>query len=333
MPNKKLINDPEHIVKEMLEGFATGYGELVEKLPDSSVIVRKNKKKAGKVGLTIGNGAGHEPAVIGWVGEGMLDANAVGDVFAAPGADTIAEAVKASDRGNGVVLLVSNHSGDVLNAEMAVDLLAGEDIKVEPVILYDDIASAPKGQEEERRGAVGTIFNYKITGAYAEEEEEIEKVKQMAERVRDNTRSLSIAVEAGNSPVDGEKMFELPDDEVEIGMGVHGEVASGRTKMKPAAEIAEEMLTALLEDLEVESEEELLVIVNGNGGTTLMELLIFYRQVAQLAEERGIKIYKPLIGEFITTQEMKGASLSICRAKEEFKPLWAASTEAPYFLW
>lgn len=331
MANKKLINDPENLVQEMLKGYVKAFEDRVYLAGEERVLARKPVQQGEKVGVTIGNGAGHEPAVIGWVGEGMLDANAVGDLFAAPGPERISAAVRESDSGHGVVLLISNHSGDVMNAGLAMDELSDESYKVEPVILYDDVASAPKGEEEERRGALGTLFNYKITGTFAENSKDIEAVKEVAQNVRDSTRSIGVGLESGTSPVTSESLFKLPDDQIEVGLGVHGDEAAGRQKFEGADGLARQTFSMLIEDLEAEPGSELLVIVNSMGGTTLMELFTFYNSLENYAKSEGYSFYKPLVGELITTQETAGVSVAICRAEPKFKKLWQKPTKAPYF--
>ncbi|SKC89670.1 dihydroxyacetone kinase subunit DhaK [Maledivibacter halophilus] len=330
MKSKKFINDPDNIVEDTIEGFINAYGDRIKKLSNSDVIIRKNLEK-GKVGLVIGNGSGHEPACIGFVGKNMLTANGYGGIFAAPGPDTLYDAIEAADTGEGVCVLISNHAGDVINSKMAIDMAQDDDINCEGVILYDDIASSPKGQEEERRGTAGTLFSYKIVGSYAEEGHSLEKVVKMAKKVRDNTRTLTVATVPGTSPITGYKMFEIDDDEIEIGMGVHGEAAAHTMKISTAEEIAKVMCERLIEDKPYLEGDEITVIVNGCGQTTYMELLIFYNEVQKILNEKGIKIYKPAIGNFITTQEMGGIALGFCKLDDEMKKMWAKETDAPGF--
>lgn len=330
MKTKKIINSTDNIVAETIEGFVKAYGDRIEKLPTAQVVLRKDMK-AGKVAVIIGNGAGHEPACLGFIGENMLTANIVGGLFAAPGPDDIYEGIKACDNGAGVCLLISNHAGDVINARMALDMAEDDEIRCKGVILYDDIASAKKGEEQERRGTAGTLFSYKIVGAYAEEGHALEEVVKMAEKVRDNTRTLSVATIPGYSPITGYKMFEIADDEIEIGMGVHGEAAAHNMKMASAKEIAEVMCSKLIEDKPFLEGDEITVLVNGCGQTTLMELTIFYNEVDKILSAKGISIYKPAIGSYITTQEMGGIALAFCKLDKEMKKLWAKQTDAPWF--
>lgn len=327
---KKLINAPETLVDDMLEGYAAAYGDLVRCQPGSRIVLRAQPKSRG-VGLVIGNGSGHEPIAMGWVGHGMLDANAVGDVFTAPGPDLIVEALRRANPGEGCLLLISNHAGDVMNGELAVEMAREEGIQIEPLIMYDDISSAPKGRESERRGAPGTMFIYKIVGARAEEGANLEELRSLGEAVRDATRTLSVAVSPGTSPLTGDAMFYLESDEIFIGMGVHGEAGFKKQKIAPAHEVVRTMAEAILEDLPFQSGDEVLAFVNGAGGTTLGELLIVYRELEGVLSERNIRPYRPLVGTFITTQEMGGMSISLCRVSDEFKRLWDASVRVPFF--
>ncbi len=328
---KKLVNQVGGIVEDMITGYVAAYGDIVDRLPGSNVIVRRTPKQSGRVGLVIGNGSGHEPVAMGWVGRGMLDANALGSVFTAPPPAQILQAIRAADRGAGMILLISHHAGDLMNGEMAVDLARAEDMRVEALVMYDDIASAPRGREAERRGAPGTMFIYKILGARAEEGAPLEELMALGQRVRDATRTLAVALSAGVSPVSGAKIFELPEDEIFIGMGVHGEAGMGRGKMGPAADIVAVMADAILADLPFHAGDEVLAFVNGSGGTTLMELLIAYGALAGILERRGIRTVRPLVGEYVTTQESQGMSISLCRCDAEMRRLWLAPAVVPFF--
>lgn len=330
MTVKKFINNKDDLVKDTVEGLVAAFGDRIEKLENSNVIIRKSKEQ-GKVGVIIGNGAGHEPACVGFVGKNMLTANAYGGIFAAPGPDTIYDAIEAADTGAGVCVLISNHAGDVINAKMAMDMAEDDDMLCKGVILYDDIASAPKDEITERRGTAGTMFNYKITGSYADEGHSLDEVVKMAEKVRDNTRTLTVATLPGTSPITGYPMFEIADDEAEIGMGVHGEAAAHNMKMSSSEDVAKVMCDMLIADKPYVEGDEVAVLVNGCGQTTLMELLIFYRDVEKVLAENGIKCFKPAIGNFITTQEMGGIALAFCKMDDEMKRMWVKETDAPYF--
>jgi len=327
---QKLINQPENILSEMLQGFAAAYADIV-RLTDSGLIVRRTPKAAGKVGLVIGNGSGHEPAMIGLVGEGLFDVNVPGEIFTAPGPERIVEGIKAADRGAGVLVCVSHHAGDLMNAEMALELCQMEGIaNVEMVVLYDDISSAPKGHEPERRGTAGLFFVWKMLGAYAETGASLAECKALAEKVRDNTRSLAMALTAGANPITGETMFQLPDDEIEIGMGVHGEVGAGRHKLSMADATVDLMLPSIIADLPFAAGDDVLVLLNNSGSLTLMELFILYRRVAERLKEADIRVYKSWIGQYATTQEMSGFAISLCRADDQLKQLWDAPANGAY---
>ena len=321
---KKLINQPEDIQREMLEGLAAAYGDVV-RLTDDGLIVRRKAKAVGKVGLVIGNGTGHEPAMIGLIGPGWLDVNVPGGIFAAPGPERIVDGIRAADRSAGVLLLVSHHEGDRINAEIALELCAAQGIgPVEMVLLYDDISSAPRGQEAERRGTAGLFFVWKMLGAYAETDATLEQCRVMAEKIRDNTRSLALALTPGSSPFNGAAMFDLPDDQMEIGMGVHGEVGQGQQAFTSADATIDLMLPPILSDLPYKAGDEVLVMLNNSGSMTQMELFILYRCVAQRLAEVGIQTYKAWIGRYATTQEMAGFALSLCKVDAQLKALWDA---------
>ncbi|MEM6282354.1 MAG: dihydroxyacetone kinase subunit DhaK [Chloroflexota bacterium] len=327
---QKLINQPENILSDMLSGFVAAYHDIVQ-LTDNRLIVRRNPKAEGKVGLVIGNGSGHEPAMIGLIGEGLFDVNIAGEIFTAPGPERIVEGIKAADRGAGVLVCVSHHAGDLMNAEMALELCEMEGIdNVEMVVLYDDISSAPKGSESERRGTAGLFFVWKMLGAFAEQSDDLNACKAIAEKIRDNTRTLAMALTSCTNPITGELMFELPDDEMEIGTGVHGEVGFGRQKVASADETIDLMLPRIIEDLPFQSGDDVLVMLNNSGSMTLMELFILYNRVAQILADNSINVYKSWIGPYATTQEMAGFALSLCRVDDELKALWDAPANGAY---
>ena len=328
---KKLINDPEDIVEDMLDGYVAAFENMVARADNPRVIVRRNPKPANRVGIAIGNGSGHEPIAVGWIGEGMLDANAVGDVFVAPPAEVIADALAEADRGSGALLLISQHAGDVINGRMAIDLARNRGILAEALLMYDDVASAPKGQEKNRRGAPGTTFVYKILGAAAEEGIGLGELKKLGERVRDGTRTLAAALSTGFSPITGEPILELPAGRIFIGMGVHGEPGLGEQPMAKARDLVATMLPRIIDDLPYRAGDEVLVLINGAGATTLMELLIVYKAVDKHLRGMRITNLEPLIGNFVTTQDTAGFSISLCKVGPDIKRLWAAPAKAPYF--
>ncbi len=327
---KKLINRPQNILSEMLEGFAAAHGDIV-RLTDNGLIVRRQPKARGKVGLVIGNGSGHEPAMIGLVGEGLFDVNIPGEIFTAPGPERIVEGIKAADSGAGVLVCVSHHAGDLMNAEMALELCQAEGLdNVEMVVLYDDVSSAPKGSEPERRGTAGLFFVWKMLGAFAETGASLAECKAVAEKIRDRTRTLGMALTSCAHPITGLPMFELPDDEMEIGMGVHGEVGLGRQKFVSADAAVDLMLPPILEDLPFRAGDEVLVLINNSGSLTLMEMFILNRRVAQRLVEAQIRVYKSWLGPYATTQETAGFALSLCRVDDQLKQLWDARANGAY---
>ena len=329
---KKLFNSQETMVDDMIEGFVAAFPHVVRGKNDPRIVVRSApKNRDEKVTLLIGNGSGHEPIAMGFIGEGLLDANVVGDVFAAPSADLILDGIAEVNGKAGSILLVSQHSGDVINGGAAVMLAEETGLKVKPLYMYDDISSAPKGEESERRGAPGTMFIYKILGAAAEEGMDFETLYTLGEAVRDNTRTLAAAVSPGISPLNGKAMFSLPDDEIYLGMGVHGEPGIGREKYGPVSGLVETIIEALLEDRPIAAGGKAAVIVNGMGGTTLMELLTIYGQTEKALSARGIAAIAPMVGTFVTTQEMGGFSISLLTPTPEMLRYWCAPSDTPHF--
>lgn len=317
----KLVNNPKDIVQEMLEGYAAAYPEII-RLTDG-LIVRTKPKEAGKVGLVIGNGSGHEPAMIGWVGNGLFDVNIPGPIFTSPGPAKIAEGIQAADTGGGVLVCVSNHSGDVLNAEMALERIADStSCRAEMVVLYDDVSSAPKGREQDRRGSAGLFFVWKIVGAYAEEGASLEQCKAMAERVRDNTRTISAGLTGCAHPVTGEPIAEVPNNEIVIGVGIHGEGGVDSRPVMTADETMDTMLSVVLDDLPYGAGDDVCVLVNNAGSLTQMELAILYRRANQMLTERGMRIHRAWLGSYATTQDTAGFAISICRVDAEMRRLY-----------
>jgi len=331
MKMKKFINNPENLVSELLQGYALAYPDKV-KLAGKNIVVRAVPKAMGKVGVVTLGGSGHEPGLSGFVGMGLLDASIPGEIFAAPGPPRCLEAIKLADRGAGVLLVVLNHQGDVLTANLTLELAAQQGLKVKQVLLHEDIASGSRDKPEDRRGLVGFLPVYKVAGAAAEEGQSLEEVLALAERLERNMRTLSVAARSAMHPSTGLELSPLGDDEMEIGAGQHGESGPGRMKLKSADETAEIMLERLLEDLEARSGDELLVIVNGMGATTLMELFIVFRRVSQLLAAKSIKLVRSLVGEFITAQEQAGFQLFVARLDRELLRLWDAPCDAPYLV-
>ncbi|ABK61464.1 MULTISPECIES: dihydroxyacetone kinase subunit DhaK [Clostridium] len=328
---KKIINDPNLVVDEMLEGMVAAHPEYIKKLDNADVLVRKNSPVKGKVALVSGGGSGHEPAHGGYVGEGMLDGAVAGAVFTSPTPDQIYEAIKAVDGGNGVLLVIKNYSGDVMNFEMAKDMADMEGIKVESVVVNDDVAVENSTFTAGRRGIAGTVFVHKIAGAKAESGASLEEVKNVAEKVINNVRSMGMALSSCIVPAAGKPNFTLGEDEVEIGMGIHGEPGTHREKLSSADEITEHLLNKILEDMKVESGEEVAVMVNGLSSTPLMELYIVNKKVSELLKEKGIKVHKTFVGEYMTSLEMAGFSISLLKLDTELKELLNAKADTPAF--
>jgi len=329
MAMKKLLNDPDNLVAELLEGYTLAYEDKI-RLTDSGLVVRAAPKADGKVGLVTLGGSGHEPALSGFVGEGMLDVSVPGEIFAAPGAPACLEALKLADRGAGVVFIVLNHSGDVLAANMTMQMVQKEGLNVRQVLTHEDIAGAPRSEPENRRGLVGCVPLMKIAGAACEAGKSLDEVVAIAEAYEQNMATLAVALSSATHPATGEAMFELADDEMEIGMGQHGEAGTGRMPLKSADGTAEAMLEALLSDLDVKTGEQVLVIINGAGATTLMELFLVYRRVHQVCTSRGIKVARGRVGEFLTVQEMAGFQMHIARVTDEMVDLFDAPCDTPY---
>ena len=329
MPMKKFINQPEQIVKELLEGFTAAYPNHV-RLTENKLVVRATPKAKGKVGVVTLGGSGHEPGLSGFVGDGMLDISVPGQIFAAPGAPRCLEAIRLAEGGAGVLFIVLNHAGDVLSAKLTMEMAQNEELNVRMTLTREDISGG--ADLEDRRGLVGFLPVYKVAGAAAEQGRPLDACFEIAERMGCNMRTLAVAVNTATHPSTGQPIFELGDDEMEIGMGQHGEAGTGRMKLKTADETAEIMLDLLLKDLEVKQGEELLVILNGAGATTLMELFILFRRVDQILKIKKIRVARAKVGEFITTQEQAGFQLMIARMDEELIRLWDEPSNAPYFV-
>ncbi|MGB9809102.1 MAG: dihydroxyacetone kinase subunit DhaK [Caldanaerobacter sp.] len=328
---KKLINNPEAVVKEMIEGLLEAHPNYLKKLENINVIVRKDAPVEGKVGLVSGGGSGHEPAHAGYVGYGMLDAACPGEVFTSPTPDQIYEAIKAVNGGKGVLLIIKNYTGDVMNFEMARDMAQMEGIEVDEVIVNDDVAVENSTWTQGRRGIAGTVFVHKIAGAKAQEGASLQEVKRVAEKVIANVRSMGMALTPCTVPAAGKPSFTLQEDEIEIGIGIHGEPGTHREKIKPVDEIVEHLMDKIINDLPYKSGDEVAVMINGMGGTPLMELYIANRKVSEILKEKNIKVYKTYVGEFMTSLEMSGFSITLLKLDDELKALLDAKADTPAF--
>ncbi len=328
---KKFINDPFDAVDEMLEGYLLVNGKYLRRLEKARTVVSTAAPRQGKVGIVTGGGSGHKPAFLGFIGKGMLDAVTIGDIFTSPPPTAVYEGAKAVNGGKGVLFLLGNYSGDVMNFDMAAEMARAEGIEVEQVIATDDVGSAPPTEIEKRRGVVGEFLTWKMAGAKAETGASLAEVAEIARRVNDNTRSLGVALTGCTIPASGKPTFVLPEDEIEFGVGHHGEPGNKRMKMLPADEVSEIMVKQILEDLPFKSGDEVAVIINGLGGTPDLELYIMYRKVHQLLQDAGIKIYRSYVGEFFTALDMQGASITLTRLDEEMKQLLDAPADTPAF--
>jgi phosphoenolpyruvate---glycerone phosphotransferase subunit DhaK len=327
MRMKKFINDPKRLVPELLEGYALAYPNKV-RLRGTNTVVRASAKTAGKVRLVTLGGSGHEPGLSGFVGLGMLDYSVAGEIFAAPGAPKCIDALRDACAGDeSALLIVLNHAGDVLSANIAMEAVARENLNVKMVLTEEDI-SGPVG---DRRGLVGCVAVYKVAGAAAEQGASLDECFAVAERMNRNMRTLAVAVRTATHPATGNPIFELGDDEMEIGMGQHGEAGTGRMELKTADETAEIMLEKLLDDLGAAPGDELLVMLNGAGATTLMELYLVFRRVAHLLDAKNIRLVRSAVGEFITTQEQAGFQMTIARMDVELIRHWDAPADTPFF--
>jgi len=328
---KKIINNPENVVNEMLEGIVKAHPEYIRRLEGFDVLVRAEGPVKGKVALVSGGGSGHEPSHGGFVGEGMLDGAVAGEVFTSPTPDQVFEAVKAVDGGEGVLLVIKNYTGDVMNFEMAGELAEAEGIKVDSVIVNDDVAVENSTWTTGRRGIAGTIFVHKIAGAAAEKGMNLPEVKRVAEKVIANVKSMGMSLTPCTVPAAGKPSFELEDDEMEVGLGIHGEPGTHKEKIKTAKEITKDLMDKILADIELKEKDEVAVLINGLGGTPLMELYIVNNEVDKLLKEKGIKTYKTIVGNYMTSLEMAGYSISILKLDDELKELLAYKADTPAF--
>ncbi|WP_378956993.1 dihydroxyacetone kinase subunit DhaK [Pelosinus sp. sgz500959] len=326
---KKVINVPEQVVEEMLQGMSIAYPQYLKRVEGFDVLVRTNSPVANKVGLVSGGGSGHEPSHAGFVGRGMLDGAIAGAVFTSPTPDQVYEAIKAVDGGTGVLLIIKNYSGDVMNFEMATEMAIAEGIDVEKVIVNDDVAVENSTWTIGRRGIAGTVFVHKIAGAKAETGASLLEVKRVAEKVINNVRSMGMALDSCTVPAAGKPSFVLGDNEIEIGMGIHGEPGTHREALRSADEITSHLVEKILDDMPLSSGEEVAVIVNGLGATPLMELYIVNRKVAELLGAKGVKIEKTYVGNYMTSLEMAGFSVSILKLDSELKELLFAQADTP----
>jgi phosphoenolpyruvate---glycerone phosphotransferase subunit DhaK len=330
---KKLINNPEDVVRESLEGMAFAHGDLIKVHYDPTYVVRVDAPLQGKVGVISGGGSGHEPMHGGFVGYGMLDAACPGAVFTSPTPDQMLEATKAVNGGKGVLHIVKNYTGDIMNFEMAAELGRSEGIEVEAVVIDDDVAVQDSLYTAGRRGVGSTVLAEKVCGAAAEEGRSLQDVVAVCNKVKDTGFSMGMALTSCVVPHVGSPTFDLPEDEMEIGIGIHGEPGRTRMKVKSADEVTEMLMEPIVKDLPFKSGDEVLMFVNGMGGTPLIELYVIYRKAYQIAQDHGLKVVRNLVGPYITSLEMAGASITLLKMDEDLLKLWDAPVNTPALRW
>jgi len=330
---KKILNDPENFVDEMLEGLLMAHPDKLKAVEGNMrALVRADAPMAGKVGIVTGGGSGHLPVFLGYVGKGLASGAAIGNVFSSPTAEQVLIATRGVNGGAGVLYIYGNYSGDVLNFDMAAEMADMEDINTETVLVTDDIASAPPERSSTRRGVAGMFFGFKLAGAKAEAGGDLQEVKAIAQKTVDHTRTMGVGLTPTILPAAGKPTFTLDDDEMEIGIGIHGEQGLRRGKLETADEISTDITNRLIADFPLKAGDEVAVLVNGMGATPLEELYIVYRKVANILQEHKVKVYRPYVGNFATSLEMAGCSITLLRLDDELKELLDAPAASPFFL-
>ena len=333
---KKLINDPLLVADELLDGLVEAYDGQCQRVGVRSIV--KNEIPDGKVALLVGGGSGHEPIYHGLVGAHLADGAACGDIFAAPSPDVILEATQAVSRGNGVLYLYGNYAGDVMNFDMGAELAADEGIDVRTVLIWDDCASSPPDKKQDRRGIAGLVLVVKMVGAASQTARTLEELETIAKKAVLHTRSIGVSMAPGSIPATGKPTFEIDDDMIGLGMGIHGEPGVKEIPMTTADQLAPQMLDILFADFDADAEiaalesgDEILLLVNSLGSTTMMELLIVLRKVKQVLRDKGVTVYDTIVGPLVTCQEMAGVSLSVTKLDDQLKALWDAPCESVCF--
>lgn len=328
---KKIINKPENVVDEMLDGIVASFPRHLKRAPGTKrTVMYAHAPVKDKVAIITGGGSGHLPLFLGYTGKGLLDGTAVGDVFSSPSSKEIFQLTRAVHGGKGVLYLYGNYGGDIMNFDMAADMAEDEDIETATSIGVDDVASAPVEEKEKRRGIAGIFFAYKIAGARAAQGASLAEVKDWTDRAIENTRTMGVALSPCTIPAAGEPTFEIGEDEMEIGMGIHGERGVKREKLRTADEIVQTMTGRVLEDLPFASGDQVAVLVNGLGATAPMELFVMAREVHRILAERKIAVYRSFVGEYATSMEMKGASISLFRLDADLKKLLDGPCFSPF---
>lgn len=327
---KKLINDPFQVTVESIEGYTKAYPDIV-RLISPHVAARRDAPVKGKAGVVIGGGSGHEPLFLGWVGYGMADVAVLGEVFAAPSPPLILEATRAANGGRGVLYVYGNYAGDNMNFDMASEMAKEEGIETETVRVWDDIASAPPERADERRGLAADLFVIKVAGAKAETGASLSQVRKTTERARDNCRTFAVALSPATIPASGQPTFTIGEKEMYFGIGAHGERGIKKTGLLSADETAQVLVDGVVKDLGLKSRDEVNIIVNGYGSTTLMELYIVNRKVHDILNHLQVHIHRTDVGNFLTTQEMAGCSVTLMRLNEELKSCYDSPAYTPTF--
>ena len=330
MPMKKFINDPANLTAELLEGLGMCFSDKV-KIVNDKIVCRANPKSEEKVAILTLGGAGHEPALSGFVGDGMLDASVVGDIFAAPGAPKVVEALRMFNRDAGIILVTLNHAGDRMSASKAIRDASKEGIKVVEIVTCEDISAGIDIDPEDKRGLAGCVPLYKIIGAAAEQGKSIDEIVEIGERFNKQMATLAVAMTGCTHPQNGEPIAVLADDEMEIGMGQHGEAGGGLSKILTADETADDMVAKLIKATGVTSGDSAMLLINGTGATTLMEQLIVYRKAGKILADKGVALVNGWCGEMLTVQEMGGFQMILCKLDEDHKELLGAKAATPYW--
>ena len=328
---KKIINKPSDFVEESIEGLVKSHPEIYSFAPDNKRVIARAEKASNKVGIISGGGSGHLPVFTGYVGKGLLDSCAVGSVFASPSVDQIASAIRNANNGNGVLCIIGNYGGDVMNFEMACEIVTSEGIKTKTVIVADDIASANNEEKSKRRGIAGMIFVFKVAGSIAETGASLEKTFNIASSTNNNIRTLGVALSPCILPEAGKPTFEIKDDEIEIGMGIHGEPGIKREKLRSADQLSDDLCKRILEDYKLNAEDQVSIMINSLGATPLEELYIISKRVHENFSKLKIKITKSFVGRYATSMEMAGMSITVFKLDSELKKYLLTPSDCPFW--
>ena len=328
---KKIINKPSDFVEESIEGLVKSHPEIYSFAPDNKRVIARAEKASNKVGIISGGGSGHLPVFTGYVGKGLLDSCAVGSVFASPSVDQIASAIRNANNGNGVLCIIGNYGGDVMNFEMACEIVTSEGIKTKTVIVADDIASASNEEKSKRRGIAGMIFVFKVAGSIAETGASLEKTFNIASSANNNIRTLGVALSPCILPEAGKPTFEIKDDEIEIGMGIHGEPGIKREKLRSADQLSDDLCKRILGDYKLNAEDQVSIMINSLGATPLEELYIVSKRVHENFSKLKIKITKSFVGRYATSMEMAGMSITVFKLDSELKKYLLTPSDCPFW--